>query len=122
MRDYLTIGTVPCNEDCTANEPTGQYATAQRREARLFADQVRRYYPEPDDGYMTVKSFPHDFGSYYEVCAVFDDEDEAACNWAYTVEADPLGVLREWDNEARAALLAFKLADDESKVRSLISA
>lgn len=122
MRDYLSIGTVPHEEDCTQNEPTGQYATAQRREARLFADQIRRHYPEPDDGYMTVKSFPHEFGSYYEACAIFDDENEAACNWAYTVEADPLGVLREWDNEARAALLAFKLADDESKVRSLISA
>lgn len=122
MRDYLSIGTVPHEEDCTYNEPTGDYQVKQRREARLFADQVRRYYPEPDAGYMTVKSFPHDFGSYYEACAVFDDENEAATDWAYTVEADPLEVLREWDNEARAALLAFKLADDESKVRSLISA
>ena len=104
MKDYLTIGTVPTDEDCTHNEPTGQYAAAQRREARLFADQVRRYYPEPDAGYMTVKSFPHDFGNYYEACAVFDDENEAACNWAYTVEADPLGVLREWDAIARAEL------------------
>ena len=104
MRDYLSIGTVPTDEDCTHNEPTGQYATAQRREARLFADQVRRHYPEPDAGYMTVKSFPHDFGSYYEACAVFDDENEAACNWAYTVEADPLGALREWDEVARAEL------------------
>lgn len=122
MKDYLSIGTVPTEEDCTQNEPTGDYQVKQRREARLFAEQVSRYYPEPDAGYMTVKSFPHDFGSYYEACAVFDDENEAATDWAYTVEADPLGVLREWDTEAKAALLAFKLADDESKVRSLISA
>ena len=104
MKDYLTIGTVPTDEDCAQNEPTGQYATAQRREARLFADQIRRHYPEPDAGYIAVKSFPHDFGSYYEACAVFDDENEAACNWAYTVESDPLGALREWDEVARAEL------------------
>lgn len=107
MKDYLTIGTVPTDEDCTHNEPTGQYATAQRREARLFADQIRRHYPEPENGYLAVKAFPHDFGSYYEVCAVFDDEDEAATNWAYTVEADPLGALREWDEEARATTSFF---------------
>ena len=105
MRDYLTIGTVPTDEDCTYNEPTGDYQVKQRREARLFAEQIRRHYPEPNNGYITVKAFPHDFGSYYEACAVFDDNDEAAVTWAYTVEADPLAALREWDEPARAALL-----------------
>ena len=104
MRDYLTIGTVPTDEDCTGNEPTGAYVTAQRRESALFAMQIRRHYPEPDEGYVTVKRFPHEFGGYYEACVVFDDEDEAATNWAFQVEADPLGVLRQWDEESRAAL------------------
>jgi len=104
MRDYLTIGAVPCNEDCTANEPTGQYAAAQRRESALFAEQIRRYYPEPEAGYVTVKRFPHDFGDYYEACVVFDDENEAATTWAFQVEADPLNVLSEWDEQSRAAL------------------
>jgi hypothetical protein len=104
MKDYLTIGTVPTDEDCTGNEPTGAYVTAQRREALAFAEQIRRHYPEPDEGYVTVKRFAHDFGGYFEACVVFDDEDEAATNWAFQVEADPLGVLREWDEESRAAL------------------
>jgi hypothetical protein len=104
MKDYLTIGTVPTDEDCTYNEPTGAYVTAQRREALAFAEQIRRHYPEPDEGYVTVKRFAHDFGGYFEACVVFDDEDEAATNWAFQVEADPLGVLREWDEESRATL------------------
>jgi len=104
MRDYLTIGTVPTDEDCTQNEPTGAYAAAQRHEATLFAEQIRRHYPEPDAGYVTVKRFAHDFGGYFEACVVFDDEDEAATTWAFQVEADPLGVLSQWDEESRAAL------------------
>lgn len=104
MRDYLTIGTVPHAEDCTQNEPTGEYQAKQRREAAIFADQIARHYPEPYNAHVSVKAFPHDFGRYYEVCAVFDDEDEAACNWAYEVEADPLGVLQNWDETALAAL------------------
>ena len=105
MRDYLTIGTVPTEEDCTQNEPTGDYQAEQRREATIFADQIARHYPEPYNAHVSVKAFPHDFGSYYEACAVFDDNDEAAVTWAYTVESDPLGALREWDEPARAALL-----------------
>jgi hypothetical protein len=104
MKDYLSIGTVPCNEDCTANEPTGAYAAAQRREAALFAEQIARHYPEPDQGYVTVKRFPHEFGSYYETCVVFDDENEAATTWAYNVESDSLGVLTQWDEQSRAAM------------------
>lgn len=104
MRDYLTIGTVPTDEDCTQNEPTGAYVTAQRREAALFAEQIARHYPEPEAGYVIVKRFAHEFGSYFEACVVFDDEDEAATNWAFQVEADPLGVLSQWDEQSRAAL------------------
>ena len=104
MRDYLTIGTVPCNEDCTQNEPTGSYATAQRREAAIFAQQIARHYPEPESGYVTVKRFAHDFGGYYEACAVFNDDDEAATTWAYDIEADSLGVLANWDEIALAEL------------------
>ena len=100
MKDYLSIGTVPCNENCTQNDPTGDYAAAQRREALLFAEQIRRHYPEPEGGYITVKRFPHDFGSYYEACAVFDDEDETATNWAFDVENDALGKLQNWDEQA----------------------
>lgn len=107
MRDYLTIGTVPHDENCTQNDPTGNYAAAQRREALAFAEQIRRHYPEPENGYVTVKRFSHDFGGYYEACAVFDDEDEAAINWAYDVESDPLGVLAAWDEQASAALAAI---------------
>lgn len=88
MKDYLSIGIVPHAEDCTQNNPNTDYLPAQRREASLFAQQIRRYYPEPENGYLAVKRFPHDFGSYYEVCAVFDDEDEAATNWAYDIEAE----------------------------------
>lgn len=52
-------------------------------------------------GRFIVKSFPHDFGSYYEVCAVFNDNDEASSSWAYNVEAH---IPEYWDEIAKAEL------------------
>ncbi len=41
---------------------------------------------EPPGARLTVKSFPHDFGSYKEVVCIFDDEDEAATKYAFDCE------------------------------------
>ena len=96
MRDYLTLGPVPHDEPCAQLGSEG-YAHQARLECGRFAEQIRRHYPEPDNGYLAVKSFAHDFGSYFEVVAVFDDTDQESTEWAYRVESDPLHVLAEWD-------------------------
>jgi hypothetical protein len=103
MRDYLELDTVPTEEDCTYVNQPNYYARA-RREAHAYINQILRYYPAPDYGDLGIKRNAHDFGEYLSVKIIFDDTDEESCNWAYTVEADPLGVLREWDATARAEL------------------
>ncbi len=103
MRDYLELDTVPTEEDCAyVNQP--DYHVRARREARAYINQILRHYPEPMLGDITIKRNAHDFGEYLSIKINFDDDDEESCNWAYAIEADRLGVLREWDNEARAEL------------------
>ena len=96
MRTYITIGSCPSNEPCAqlGEEDNRQRA---RLECGRFAEQIRRHYPEPEHGYLITKGFSHDFGTYFEVCAVFDDEDDISSNWAYEVEGDPLEVLTHWE-------------------------
>jgi hypothetical protein len=49
---------------------------------------LENLYPIPEEvnAHYTIKSFPHDFGTYKEVAIVFDSEDEAAAAFAYEVE------------------------------------
>lgn len=98
MRDYLTIGPVPFDEDC-AQVGTPNYSSRARPECQRFMAQILRHYPDTDhSGYLAIKQFPHEHGIYLEVCAVFDDEDEASINWAFSIEADDKSVLARWDN------------------------
>jgi hypothetical protein len=103
MRDYLELDTVPTEEDCAyVNQP--DYHARARREARAYINQILRHYPAPDYGDLCIKRNAHDFGEYLSIKIIFDDTDEESCNWAYAIEADRLGVLREWDATARAEL------------------
>lgn len=94
--DHITIGSTPHNESC---EQLGEHYDAKKAKAECarFRDQILRHYPEPANGYLAIKGFPHDFGTYYEVIARFDDTDEEAINWAFAIEADEKGVLADWE-------------------------
>lgn len=101
MKEYLSIGSTPCCEECASvGEP--DYSTYARIECRAYMAQLQRLYPEPAKGYFKVKSFGHDFGTYYEVVAVYDPEDEEATSWAFDAEAG----AETWDEEALQYLLA----------------
>jgi hypothetical protein len=51
----------------------------------------------PESFALIVKGSPHDYGTYYEVAARYNDNDEVACDLAYEVEEiSPL----HWDEEA----------------------
>jgi hypothetical protein len=81
------------------------YMTRARAECRAFIGQLERAFPLAVDAglYFRIKSNAHDFGSYLEVQACFDDEDEAQTEWAYLIESD---LPEAWDDEARAQLAA----------------
>ena len=97
MRDFLSIGPVPFDEDC-AQVGSPDYHLRARPECKRFIAQILRHYPDDQhSGYLSIKHFPHEHGTYVEVCAVFDDEDEASINWAFSIEADDKGVLSRWE-------------------------
>ena len=104
MRDFLDLSPTPTEEPCAQVGP-GDYMPRMRSECKAFAAQLGRAFPLAIEAgvYFRIKSNEHDFGSYLSVQVVFDDEDEAQAEWAYTIE----GELPEvWDDEARAELAA----------------
>lgn len=101
MLDYLSIGSTPAAEPC-AQLGKDNYAAMARKEGKAFINQLKRVCGEPPAGaYFKLKAFPHDFGTYYEVCVMFSDQDEEAIEYAYKVEAE---TPEYWDEEAKQEL------------------
>jgi uncharacterized protein YbaR (Trm112 family) len=101
MRDALSLGATPYGETCAA---VGQedYRKRARVECRAYIGQLTRMFGEPPDGCrLIIRSCPHDFGSYLDVEAVFDSDNEPAVRFAYRLED---GVPELWDAEAREEL------------------
>ena len=87
MRDYITIGSTPCNEDCQ-QVPYEDYNLAMR-ECKQFIEAIRKALgQEPEGAYLKVKGFPHDFGTYHEVVCMFDTNNEQASEYAFKCESD----------------------------------
>jgi hypothetical protein len=113
MTDHICIGPTPAAETC-AQVGAADYHRKARRECVAFINQIRRELgPEPDGARLFIKSNPHDFGSYLEVCceyevpqdnrsaAVSDPEyfpavDRAALDYALRCES----TADRWDDEA----------------------
>jgi hypothetical protein len=104
---YLAIGASPFNEeayDAPANPEL------DRQVCWIFRAQLERAFPIPDGLPVRyrVATNQHDFGSYREVEVGYDEKDAEAAAYAYHVEANTPSA---WDQEAREALIAWKLAN-----------
>ena len=90
--ELLELGPVPCDEDC--------YQTGHddddliRKQAHIWKGQLQRTFPEAT---FVVKRFPHDFGCYYEVCVVYDPDDQESNNRAWEIDEN---VPKIWDRES----------------------
>lgn len=86
--DYINLGSTPCDEECVQVETGKDYLPTMTEECRRYKKLLENLYPIPEEvnAHYTIKSFPHDFGTYKEVAIVFDSEDEAAAAFAYEVE------------------------------------
>ncbi len=86
-RDYITIGSTPCDEEC-AQVGTANYSEKAKEECARFIRTIRRVCgEEPEGASLAIKSFPHDFGTYHEVVCWFDEEIEDSIDYAFFVEA-----------------------------------
>jgi len=43
---------------------------------------------EPAEAHLAVKSFPHEFGTYYEVVCYFEETDKESRDYAFRVDSD----------------------------------
>ena len=102
MTNYESFGPTPVDEKCQQiGMPTYDPIMA-RKECRAFIQQLIRKFGEPPFGArLKIKSFPHDFGDYLEVCGIFDEENEEATQYVYNIEAD---IPENWDEEAKKEL------------------
>lgn len=91
MKDYLTLGPTPCEEDCQ-QVGTDSYDSVKAREelVRYKEMLISRFPNAPEYSRFGIKSFPHDFGSYSEVVVYFDDSEYAkdSQEYAYFVESN----------------------------------
>jgi hypothetical protein len=89
MRDYVSIGSAPCEENCVQVDPEVDYHEPMRAECRRFMELIRKKLgPEPEGAHLAIKSNPHDFGTYYDVVCYFDDTNEEARRYALRCEAN----------------------------------
>ena len=99
--DYISIGSTPCEEDCAQVGTDGYYEKALK-ECRAYIQQLLRELGElPANTYFSVKSFPHNFGTYYEVVCWYDDAVRESVEYAFKAEGECSGV---WDEEAKKEL------------------
>ena len=91
---YLAIAAAPLEEEHSkAGQP--DHTERSRLECRIFQRMLERRFPAPNDHvHLVVRCFPHSYGTYREVEACFDDQDEAACEYAYRLERE---TPAKWD-------------------------
>lgn len=101
MRDFLNIGSSPCDENCVELGSLN-YGRNARAECLRFIDLIKEVCGNPPEGSeLAIKAFPHDFGTYYEVVCYFDDSYPDAVDYAFHVEGNsPL----KWGEEANSRL------------------
>ena len=94
-RDYQVIGSIGF-----AQVGRDDYHEKMRIEMEVMAKIVARDNPLPDelipDARIQVKSFPHDFGTYHELCVTYPDE------WNDDDENPQAVKFWEWFNEAES--------------------
>jgi hypothetical protein len=108
MRDYFSIGPTPSAEDC-AQVGQPDYHQQAVEECRRFIELIRKTLgPEPEGAELAIKSFPHDFGTYYEVVVWFERDHAAAVAYAERCED---GAPTTWDGDEETPLTRIDIPD-----------
>lgn len=88
MREYIELGSAPVDEECV-QVGTENYAALGRKECLRFINLLRKIFgDEPGSARLCFKSFPHDFGNYYEVVCYYDENDKSAIEYAFNIEGN----------------------------------
>ena len=86
--DYIYIGPCPADEPCAQTGVTEGAERLNKLECYAYIEALRKVYgDEPDGCFLTIKRESHDFGDYFEVVCKYDENTEAAVDYAYKVES-----------------------------------
>ena len=104
-QEYLSIGPCPY-EETPAQVGSVTYAKQSKKEATQFIRMLYGLLSDqfgPDNVAIAIrnKGFPHDFGTYHEVCAFYNPDNQKSVEQAFWLESN---TPAEWDEEARKAL------------------
>ena len=81
--DYLSLGPVPAEEDCTQVGERDYYRLA-RAECERYVELLRHVFGrEPDGARFRITRNPHDFGDYLDVVVEYDPNMRAAVEYAF---------------------------------------
>lgn len=84
--DTYQWGSTPYGEDCAQVGSDNYYEEARKECKRLIAGLIKRFGEPPMGARFKICSNPHDFGTYYQVGLVYDEENEA--HMAYFARVD----------------------------------
>lgn len=100
--EIVWLGATPAEEKA-AQIGDPHYESQAKAQCKALIGQYERMFPElPNAGItLEVRGSNHEFGTYYEVCAVAAVDDEVGLAMAYKLEAS---LPAEWDDQAREAL------------------
>lgn len=99
MKDFITIGPTPCEEPC-AQMGTPDYREKALAECKRFIKLLRQKFgPQPEGARLAVKSFLHDFGTYYEVVCHYDTDIQASVDYALRCEGETPATWEEERDE-----------------------
>jgi len=72
MKDFLCLGPVPAYEDCQqVGTPEYDY-DKDTADLKRYKAMLEQRWPE---AHFSIRSFPHDFGTYREVVVYYDTDD-----------------------------------------------
>jgi hypothetical protein len=80
------------------------FASYSKMEARALMNQILRTFGQPPERTsLRMIACPHDFGTYYDVAVVYDDDSAESQEWMLKVEGE---LPCNWDSEAIKELKA----------------
>ena len=86
MKDFMTLGPVPFEEECIQVSPEVDYSAMRKEVANYVAMLESRFINIPEYAYFGIKRESHDFGTYFEAAVYWDTEDADSQAFAYFVE------------------------------------
>jgi hypothetical protein len=97
MREWMTLGTVPYEEDCVQVNPNKDYLPAMQADVRRFVKFLEERFPNiPEEACFGVKrESGHDAGTYLEAAIYWNTDCTEAEQFAYFVESN---IPARWDD------------------------